>query len=153
MLIATHCEDEATIRRNTVYYKQNFGDDLPFRVHPIIRSELACYLRALPPARIYLVALLSRPPLREGTKSQRFYLITNPSIRDMIRWKPGMISPCLLAVIGVVKATGPVATVYFCVGEHCFETPKFTPKRRAKRHCLLAWLAVGLFFGLPPSYR
>jgi dihydroorotase len=44
MLIATHCEDEATIRRNTALYKEKYGDDIPIEMHPIIRSEEACYL-------------------------------------------------------------------------------------------------------------
>lgn len=43
MLIATHCEDEATIRRNTALFKTLYGDSIPFNYHPIIRSELACY--------------------------------------------------------------------------------------------------------------
>ncbi len=43
MLIATHCEDEETIRRNTEKYKNQFGETLPFRYHPFIRSEEACY--------------------------------------------------------------------------------------------------------------
>ena len=44
ILIATHCEDEDTIRRNTAEYAERFGDDIPFRYHPIIRNEEACYL-------------------------------------------------------------------------------------------------------------
>lgn len=44
MLIATHCEDEATIQRNLAHYKQLMGDDIPVKLHPIIRSEEACYL-------------------------------------------------------------------------------------------------------------
>ncbi len=44
MLIAVHCEDEATIRKNTEKYKKEFGDDIPIKYHPIIRSEEACYL-------------------------------------------------------------------------------------------------------------
>lgn len=43
-LIATHCEHEPTIRRNTEVYKQKFGDDIPVSFHPVIRSEEACYL-------------------------------------------------------------------------------------------------------------
>lgn len=43
MLIATHCEDEATVRRNTQLFKDLYGDNIPFPFHPIIRSELACY--------------------------------------------------------------------------------------------------------------
>jgi dihydroorotase len=44
MLIATHCEDEATIQRNLAHYKQLMGDDIPVKLHPIIRSKEACYL-------------------------------------------------------------------------------------------------------------
>ncbi|WP_424962624.1 dihydroorotase [Ekhidna sp.] len=44
ILIATHCEDEATIRANTEKYVAQYGDDIPFKYHPIIRSEEACYL-------------------------------------------------------------------------------------------------------------
>jgi len=44
MLIATHCEDEATIRKNIAEYKEKYGDDIPMEFHPVIRSEEACYL-------------------------------------------------------------------------------------------------------------
>lgn len=44
MLIATHCEDEATIRKNTEIFKQKYGEDVPFIMHPDIRSREACYL-------------------------------------------------------------------------------------------------------------
>ena len=44
MLIATHCEDEATVRSNLEYYKNKYGENIPFELHPIIRSEEACYL-------------------------------------------------------------------------------------------------------------
>ena len=44
LLIATHCEDEATIRTNTALYKEKYGEDIPIEVHPLIRSEEACYL-------------------------------------------------------------------------------------------------------------
>lgn len=44
MLIATHCEDEATIRKNLAEYKEKFGEDVPMQYHPIIRSKEACYL-------------------------------------------------------------------------------------------------------------
>ncbi|MDR6563601.1 MULTISPECIES: dihydroorotase [unclassified Arcicella] len=43
MLIATHCEDEATVRANTEIYKQRFGDNPHPRVHPEIRNVEACY--------------------------------------------------------------------------------------------------------------
>jgi len=44
MLVATHCEDEATIRRNVEQYKGLYGEDIPVEMHPLIRSEEACYL-------------------------------------------------------------------------------------------------------------
>lgn len=42
-LIATHCEDEATIQYNTKKYFNEQGEDIPFSFHPIIRSAEACY--------------------------------------------------------------------------------------------------------------
>ena len=44
MLIATHCEDEATIRKNLEEYKEQYGEDIPMSAHPLIRSAEACYL-------------------------------------------------------------------------------------------------------------
>ncbi len=44
MLIATHCEDEATVRANTQAYIEKYGQDIPIKYHPIIRNVEACYL-------------------------------------------------------------------------------------------------------------
>lgn len=44
MLIAVHCEDEATIRENLEKYKAEYGDDIPVKYHPLIRSAEACYI-------------------------------------------------------------------------------------------------------------
>lgn len=44
LVIATHCEDEATIRNNTEKYKAQYGDDIPINLHPVIRSEEACFI-------------------------------------------------------------------------------------------------------------
>jgi dihydroorotase len=44
MLIATHCEDEATIKRNAEIYRQKFGDNVPMYAHPEIRDEEVCLL-------------------------------------------------------------------------------------------------------------
>lgn len=43
VLVATHCEDEATIRANLVSARLAFGDDIPVAMHPVIRSAEACY--------------------------------------------------------------------------------------------------------------
>lgn len=42
-LIATHCEDEATIRQNTEIAKKKYGEDIPIEEHPNIRSREACF--------------------------------------------------------------------------------------------------------------
>ena len=44
MLIATHCEDEATVRQNLALYKEKYGEEMPIKYHPEIRSDEACYL-------------------------------------------------------------------------------------------------------------
>lgn len=43
-LIATHCEDEATIRRNFELAKERYGNAIPPSAHPWIRSREACLL-------------------------------------------------------------------------------------------------------------
>jgi len=43
-LIATHCEDEETIRKNTETFRQKYGEDVPVRYHPLIRSAEACFM-------------------------------------------------------------------------------------------------------------
>jgi dihydroorotase len=43
-LIATHCEDEETIQKNMEAHRQIYGEDVPVHLHPVIRSEEACYL-------------------------------------------------------------------------------------------------------------
>ncbi|MBI3136609.1 MAG: dihydroorotase [Bacteroidetes bacterium] len=44
MLIATHCEDEHTVRKNLEAAKQQYGEDIPAEMHPVIRNKEACYL-------------------------------------------------------------------------------------------------------------
>jgi dihydroorotase len=44
LLIATHCEDEETIKANLAFYKNEYGDKLNASFHPKIRSAEACYL-------------------------------------------------------------------------------------------------------------
>ena len=43
LLIALHCEDETTIKNNLDKQKKIYGDDIPMELHPVIRSEEACY--------------------------------------------------------------------------------------------------------------
>ncbi|RME05774.1 MAG: dihydroorotase, partial [Bacteroidetes bacterium] len=44
MLIATHCEDEATIRKNMEEARNKYREDVPIGLHPLIRSAEGCYL-------------------------------------------------------------------------------------------------------------
>jgi dihydroorotase len=44
MVISAHCEDETTIRNNLSTFKEKFGEDIPIKCHPLIRSEHACFL-------------------------------------------------------------------------------------------------------------
>lgn len=44
MLIATHCEDEASVRNNLERYKALHGDTMTAAFHPLIRDEKACFL-------------------------------------------------------------------------------------------------------------
>lgn len=43
LLIAAHCEEQGIIKENTDKYKKEYGDDVPLALHPVIRSEEACY--------------------------------------------------------------------------------------------------------------
>lgn len=43
LLIAVHSEDETTVKENLEKYKLQYGDDIPVKFHPEIRSVEACY--------------------------------------------------------------------------------------------------------------
>ncbi len=43
LLIATHCEDEPTIKANTELFRKKYGENVPIEAHPLIRSSEACY--------------------------------------------------------------------------------------------------------------
>jgi dihydroorotase len=44
MPVSAHCEDEPTIRRNTEIQRKIYGDNIPVRMHPVIRSREACFI-------------------------------------------------------------------------------------------------------------
>lgn len=41
-LIITHCEDEDTVHRNEEIYVKKYGENVPVKYHPLIRSVEAC---------------------------------------------------------------------------------------------------------------
>ena len=42
-LLVAHAEDDLVIQRNSALYKEQFGENVPFSYHPMIRSTEACY--------------------------------------------------------------------------------------------------------------
>ena len=43
-LVATHCEDEATVQKNLQLFEEKYGGQLSPEMHPLIRNTEACYL-------------------------------------------------------------------------------------------------------------
>jgi dihydroorotase len=44
MPVSAHCEDEPTIQKNTGIVRLKYGEEVPFNMHPLIRSREACFL-------------------------------------------------------------------------------------------------------------
>ena len=44
LIISVHCEDEETIKKNIADHVAQYGEQIPIELHPVIRSEEACYL-------------------------------------------------------------------------------------------------------------
>jgi len=44
MLIATHCEDEPTVRQRMEFFKEKYGENVPYNIHALIRNEEACLI-------------------------------------------------------------------------------------------------------------
>jgi dihydroorotase len=47
LLITAHCEDEPIIRKNSEIYRKKYGEEVPVKMHPMIRSREACFLSSL----------------------------------------------------------------------------------------------------------
>ena len=45
--VACHCEDEQTIKKNIEFYRKEYGENVPVKFHPLIRSREACFLSSL----------------------------------------------------------------------------------------------------------
>lgn len=41
-IIATHCEDEPTVRHRMEHFKEKYGENVPYNIHALIRNEEAC---------------------------------------------------------------------------------------------------------------
>ncbi|MEM1264119.1 MAG: dihydroorotase [Pseudomonadota bacterium] len=44
VLVVTHCEDSPTIWANEATAREQYGDNIPMREHPVIRSDESCFL-------------------------------------------------------------------------------------------------------------
>ncbi len=42
--VTAHCEDEPTIRKNSEIFREKYGEEVPVKMHPLIRSREACFL-------------------------------------------------------------------------------------------------------------
>ena len=79
-LIATHCEDTPTIKINEEHYRQQYGDDVPFSAHPLIRSAEACWKSTL------LATDLAK---RHGTRLHVLHLST---AKELELFEPGPLN-------------------------------------------------------------
>jgi dihydroorotase len=41
--VTAHCEDEPIIRKNSEIYREKYGENVPVKMHPLIRSREACF--------------------------------------------------------------------------------------------------------------
>ncbi len=79
-LVATHCEDTPTILANQEVYRERYGEEIPLRFHPLIRSEEACWQSSS------MAVDLAR---RHGTRLHVLHLTT---ARELALFEPGPIS-------------------------------------------------------------
>ncbi len=85
-LIAVHCEDEATVRKNLALAKEKYGDDIPIEMHPIIRDEEACYLSSSQASKILGLPKTAGLRFEKECESQVKFLLlvtrVNPSFAN-----------------------------------------------------------------------
>lgn len=81
-LVALHSEDDAIIKNNTNYYRKKYGDNIPFKFHPKIRSEEACVTAT---KRVLEIANKHNNRLHLfhiSTQAEANLLDNNPAIRE-----------------------------------------------------------------------
>jgi len=72
LLVATHCEDTPTILANEAHYRSRYGDAVPMRHHPDIRSREACFKSSS------LAVALAK---RHGTRLHILHLTTSEELQ------------------------------------------------------------------------
>lgn len=82
--VLVHCEDEATIRENLSKATEEYGDEIPFKLHETIRSRQACIrssIRALEKAIRYGTRLvICHISTKEEIQMVRAAKLSNPEI-------------------------------------------------------------------------
>ncbi|HPS13150.1 MAG TPA: dihydroorotase [Prolixibacteraceae bacterium] len=88
MIVATHNEEESIIQANLQHYQNLYGDNIPVKFHPIIRSAKACYQS-------------SAKAIDLATKyNTRLHLLHLSTAREMDLFSPG--SPSLKQITNEV---------------------------------------------------
>jgi len=79
-LVATHCEDEATIQQNSEIARQRYGDNVPISRHCHIRSDEACYKSS------------SKAVELASKFDTRLHVLHLSSAKEMSLFSPGKVS-------------------------------------------------------------
>ena len=77
--VVTHCEDTPTILANEAHYREQYGEQIPMRFHPLIRSEEACWKSS---------SMAVELAKRHGTRLHVLHLTT---AREMALFEPGPV--------------------------------------------------------------
>jgi dihydroorotase len=80
LIIAAHCEEESIIRSNIEKARLQFGENVPFNYHPVIRNAEACYKSTSKAVEL---------AHRWGTRLHVFHLSTD---REMELFHPGNVT-------------------------------------------------------------
>ncbi|MDD3765358.1 MAG: dihydroorotase [Nevskiales bacterium] len=121
LMVVTHCEDTPTISANEAAARARYGDDVPAREHPNIRSEQACYQST------DLAVSLAR---RFGTRLHVLHLTT---ARELAFFEPGPIAGKQITVEACVHHLAMDADDYATLGHliKCNPAIKTPQDRRA----------------------
>nr|WP_320021057.1 dihydroorotase [uncultured Draconibacterium sp.] len=79
-LVATHCEDEATIKANTEIARQRYGENVPISRHCHIRNDEACYKSS------------SKAVELASKFDTRLHILHLTSAKEMSLFSPGKVS-------------------------------------------------------------
>ncbi|MBN1769606.1 MAG: dihydroorotase [Prolixibacteraceae bacterium] len=79
MLMAVHCEEEVIVKKNSTEYFEKYGEDIPIKYHPLIRSAEACYTSSAKAVKL---------AKKYGTRLHILHLST---AREMELFEPGNI--------------------------------------------------------------